>query len=106
MKFGFRVPSLKKRIAARTSWKRVIRHNMGIKAPRGLGMVTNPKKAMYNKVYNKTTFGLKGARNPTAKTSSGNKGCLILLALPFWPILIVYFISKALIKRSKNQDSE
>ena len=57
MKFGFRIPSFKKRIAARTSWKRVVRHNLGFKAPRGMGWLTNPKKYMYNKVYNKTTTG-------------------------------------------------
>lgn len=57
MKFGFRIPSIKKRIAARTSVKRVIRHNLGLKAPRGLGWFTNPKKALYNKVYNKTSRG-------------------------------------------------
>ena len=46
MKFGFRIPSLKKRIAARTSVKRVIRHSLGFKAPRGWGFLTNPKKAI------------------------------------------------------------
>jgi hypothetical protein len=55
MKFGYRRPSLKKRIAARTSWKRYVRHSLGIKAPRGYGWLTNPKKAAYNRVYNKTT---------------------------------------------------
>ena len=49
MKFGFRIPSLTKRIAARTSVKRVIRHN--------LGFITDPKKALYNRVYNKTSRG-------------------------------------------------
>jgi len=58
MKFGFRVPSLKRRIAARTSWKRVARHRMGLKMPSGMGIITNPKKAIYNKIYRKTTFGL------------------------------------------------
>jgi hypothetical protein len=57
MKFGFRIPSITKRIAARTSIKRVVRHNLGLKAPRGLGWVTNPKKALYNRVYSKTTRG-------------------------------------------------
>ena len=57
MKFGFRIPSLRKRISARTSWKRVVRHNLGFKAPRGYGWMTNPKKYMYNKVYNKTSRG-------------------------------------------------
>ncbi len=70
MKFGFRIPSLTKRIAARTSVKRVIRHNLGFKAPRGMGWITDPKKALYNKVYNKTS-----------------RGCLVsfmfLLSIPF-----------------------
>jgi hypothetical protein len=57
VKFGFRKPSIKKRIAARTSWKRVIRHSLGLKAPRGWGWLTNPKKAAYNRVYNRTTVG-------------------------------------------------
>jgi len=57
MKFGFRIPSIKKRISARTSWKRYVRQNLGIKAPKGMGWLTNPKKAAYNKVYNKTSQG-------------------------------------------------
>jgi len=57
MKFGFRIPSLSKRIAARTSPARFVRHNLGFKAPRGMGWVTNPKKFMYNKVYQKTSRG-------------------------------------------------
>lgn len=57
MKFGFRKPSLKKRIAARTSLKRYVRQSLGLKAPRGWGFLTNPKKAIYNRVYNRTTFG-------------------------------------------------
>ncbi|MCZ8145849.1 hypothetical protein [Flavobacterium sp.] len=57
MKFGFRKPSLKKRIAARTSIKRVIRHQLGLKAPRGWGWITNPKKAAYNRVYQRTSRG-------------------------------------------------
>ncbi len=58
MKFGMRKPSIKKSIAARTSVKRYIRHSLGVKAPRGWGWITNPKKALYNKVYRKTTFSI------------------------------------------------
>ena len=82
MKFGFRIPNLNKRIAARTSVKRIIRHNLGFKAPRGIGWITDPKKALYNKVYNKTS-----------------RGCLVsvvfLFSMPFalayvvWKICIV-----------------
>ena len=57
LKIGFRVPSITKRIAARTSVSRYVRHNLGIKAPRGYGWLTNPKKAAYNRVYNRTTKG-------------------------------------------------
>jgi hypothetical protein len=55
LKFGFRKPSLNKRIAARTSWKRYVRHSLGFKAPRGWGWLTNPRRAAYNRVYNRTT---------------------------------------------------
>jgi hypothetical protein len=54
---GFRIPSLTKRIAARTSLQRVIRHSLGLKAPRGFGWLTNPKRAAYNHVYNRTSVG-------------------------------------------------
>ena len=57
MKFGFRIPSITKRIAARTSPARFVRQNLGLKAPRGYGWLTNPKKYAYNKVYNKTSSG-------------------------------------------------
>lgn len=57
MKFGYRTPSFNKRLSARTSVKRVVRHSLGVKAPRGFGFITNPKKAAYNKIYNKTSTG-------------------------------------------------
>ncbi|OGH19832.1 MAG: hypothetical protein A3D74_00990 [Candidatus Levybacteria bacterium RIFCSPHIGHO2_02_FULL_37_13] len=73
MKFGIRVPSLKRRIAARTSWKRMLRHSMGLKAPRGMEILTNPKRALYNKIYHKTTIEiddlLKGSKQPTKPAS-------------------------------------
>ncbi len=58
MKFGVRTPSLKKRVAARTSFKRYARHSLGLKTPRGWGWLTNPKKAAYNRAYSRTTFDL------------------------------------------------
>ena len=44
VKIGFRVPSLKKRIRARTSWKRALRHRAGLKAPRGWGLGDESKE--------------------------------------------------------------
>ncbi|MHA1410567.1 MAG: hypothetical protein ACTSQY_09735 [Candidatus Odinarchaeia archaeon] len=58
MRFRIRKPNIKKRIAARTSLKRNITHRMGLKMPRGYGFLRNPKRAMYNKIYNKTSFDL------------------------------------------------
>ena len=58
MKFGIRTPSLSKGIAARTSLKRIIRQNLGVKVPRGFGWITNPKKAAYNRVYNRTSISI------------------------------------------------
>lgn len=61
MKFGFRTPSIKRCISARTTGrakraiKRAIIPGYGRK---GMGLLTNPKKSIYNKVYRKTTFGL------------------------------------------------
>lgn len=60
MKFGMRRPSIRKSFAARTSPKRFIRHSLGLKAPRGWGWLTNPKRAAYNRVYNRTTFSFWG----------------------------------------------
>lgn len=81
MKFGVRKPSFNKRIAARTSVSRYVRHNLGFKAPRGYGWITNPKKAAYNRVYNRTSFSL-------GKGGSGLEG-LALLAV--FGIIILLF---------------
>ena len=47
-------------IAARTSPKRIIKNALGLHAPRGWGWFTNPKKAAYNRVYDRTSFSLLG----------------------------------------------
>jgi hypothetical protein len=60
MKIGFRKPSLKRSISARTTGqlnraiKRAIIPGYG---KRGMGIL-HPKKALYNRVYRRTTFGL------------------------------------------------
>jgi len=33
-------------------------NSLGLKAPRGYGWLTNPKKAAYNRVYNRTSFSI------------------------------------------------
>lgn len=62
MKFGMRKPSLKKSISARTTgkMKRKIKRSINpYYGKKGMGWVRNPKRALYNKVYRKTTFGWK-----------------------------------------------
>jgi hypothetical protein len=80
VRFGFRVPSLRKRISARTSLKRYARNNLGLKAPRGWGWVTNPQRAAYNRVYNRTA-----------------RGCLVVLG--FWGALALagYAVAAAMV---------
>ena len=61
MKFGMRKPSIKGSISARTTGKakravkRAVVPGYGKK---GAGWVKNPKKALYNKVYRKTSFSV------------------------------------------------
>lgn len=58
MNFGMRKPSLNKTISARTSPARIVRHSLGVKAPRGWGWLTSPKRAAYNRSYARTTFSV------------------------------------------------
>ena len=61
MKIGPRIPTLSKSFAARTSLKRYVRQSMGIKAPRGYGWLTNPRRVAYNRVYDRTSWSTKGS---------------------------------------------
>lgn len=62
MKVGFRTPSLKKSLKTRTTGraKRAVKGAINpLYGKKGME-VLHPKKAVYNKVYKKTTFGLSG----------------------------------------------
>ena len=61
MKIGIRTPSINKRISARTTGriKREIKSSINpLYGKKGMGYINNPKKALYNKVYNKTTTSI------------------------------------------------
>ena len=61
MKIGFRTPSLKKSIRARTTGKIKRKMKKSINpfyGKKGMGFIKNPKRAIKNKIYHKTTFGL------------------------------------------------
>jgi hypothetical protein len=78
MKWGFRKPSIRKRVAARLSWKRYVRNSLGLKAPRGWGWLTNPHKALYNRVYRRTTFGIDDLFK-TSRRRKSQAGCLVMV---------------------------
>lgn len=84
MKIGYRKPSIKKRISSRTTGKvnrkikRAVNPTYGKK---GIGYINDPNKALYNKVYNKTTMDIEDI----------TEGCLIGCPLGCL-ILIIFFI--------------
>ena len=110
MKIGARKPSIKKRVTARTTGKIVRSAKRSVNplyGKKGMGYVNNPKKAVYNKVYNKTTFGVDdifSSSNSTnnqyysaseeANNESWSLGGLILAMIIFGvPIFIGIFIA-------------
>lgn len=72
MKIGFRKPSLKKSLKARTTGKLKRKAKKMINplyGKKGMGLVNDPKKALYNKIYNKTTIdGIKPIRDKVDET--------------------------------------
>ena len=63
MKIGMRTPSIKKSIKARTTgkWKRDIKKAIiPFYGQRGTGIFKDPKRAIYNRVYSRTTFSVFG----------------------------------------------
>ena len=61
MKIGMRKPSIKKSIKARTTGKakRAIKKAVVLGyGKKGTGIIKDPEKAIYNKVYEKTSFSL------------------------------------------------
>lgn len=62
MKVGVRKPSIKKSIKAKTTGKakRVVKKAVNpLYGKKGVGMIKDPEKALNNKVYKKTTVGVK-----------------------------------------------
>lgn len=106
MRFGMRMPSFKKSFKAKTtgSLKRSIKRKTNFAyGKKGTGFLKDPKRSIYNKVYNKTTFSPtklgSGKRSSTIKHTNNSPnakgGCCLLniLLLPFW---IIYYIVKAI----------
>jgi hypothetical protein len=61
MKIGIRKPSVKKIVKAKTTGavKRKAKNTVNpLYSKNGMGLVNDPKKAVYNKVYNKTSVSV------------------------------------------------
>lgn len=77
MKIGFRSPSLSKSLKARTTGrlKRQIKRSVNpLYGKKGMGLIKNPQRAIYNKVYNKVTIDpLKGVKKVSKVNKSQSK---------------------------------
>lgn len=63
MKFGLRTPSLKRMVRARTTGRvmRVMKNAVNpLYGTKGMGLAREPKKALYDRLYRRTSFSLKG----------------------------------------------
>lgn len=116
MKVGIRKPSVSKRVKARTTGrvKRTVKKAViPYYGKKGTGIIKNPRKAIYNKVYRKTTIGVddigalaassnKKASKTNAKTthradsSSKNAGNIVLkiLAVLFFMVAVVGLLAE------------
>lgn len=86
MKFGIRKPNIKKSIKARTTGKikrKMKKFSNPLYGKKGMGFVKKPKKAMYNKIYNKTS---KSAFDVFKKSNS--LFYIIFIATPIFIIML------------------
>ena len=101
MKIGIRTPSLKKSFKARTTGraKRAVKRSINpAYGKKGMGWVNDPKKAAYNKVYNKTTVSAKDlVKGKSSKSSVSVIGTAIVFITILLMIMIIVFIAFVLI---------
>lgn len=90
MKFGIRKPNIKKSIKARTTGraKRMIKKTINpLYGKKGIGYIKNPKKAIYNKIYHKTSIS---AADVFKK--SNNFFYNVFIALPLFCAIEIYIL--------------
>ena len=101
MKFGIRKPNIEKSIKARTTEKikRKVNSTMNpLYEKKGIGYVNDPKKAIYNKVYNKTSISVTKAFIP----KSGDGIVISILKISFLPAILVVILFYYLYKACKK----
>lgn len=97
MKLGFRTPSIKKSFKARTTGalKRKARsYTRPFYGKKGTGIIKNPRRAAYNAVYHRTTFGVRDVVNAFENKSkdSSAKGTTSQQLSGLWSFLLYAFI--------------
>lgn len=114
MKIGLRKSSIKKRIKARTTGKikRKIKRSINpLYGKKGMGWINDPKRALYNKIYNKTTFSIDSVINSCTSIPNSNNGSRpisydknssnilkAILIIAFLPFVLIYYFLKLVIK--------
>ena len=85
MKYGMRTPNVNKRISARTTGKITRTMNKAVNplyGKKGMGFINDPSKAVYNKVYNKTTTSVD-------KIINGIFGTILMLIIIFFAVCTI-----------------
>lgn len=91
MKIGPRTPNIKKRVSARTTGainRKVKKATSPYYGQKGAGLIKDPERAIYNKIYNKTTFGMDNS-DGCADGCAYGCGCIMLIV--FVIIMIVFY---------------
>ncbi len=103
MKIGYRKPSVKKSLSARTTGraKRMLKSSINpTYGKNGMGLINNPKKAVYNKTtsWYQEFFGHNKEQN-FSETTGGlfAPGCILGLVVVGIPFLILWNIIEAII---------
>ena len=89
MKYGIRTPNINKRISARTTGKITRTMSKAVNplyGKKGMGFINDPSKAIYNKVYNKTTISVD-------KIINGIFGTILMLIIIFIAVFTIATIS-------------
>lgn len=89
LKFGPRKPSVKKRISARTTGraKRALKSSVDpTYGKKGTGWIKDPKKAAYNKAYNKTTYSAVDIESTGCAC-----GCIVVIIIVLWIFISMIF---------------
>ena len=96
MKVGYRKPNIKKSVKARTTGKLKRKAKKAVNpfyGKKGMGYIKNPKRAVKNKIYHKTTFGTSDIINSAKSSSNSQKTPYVMNAKGINPIVYVCIVA-------------